>query len=255
MNPYLTSTVGCILLAAGIVGSALLGHRVGRRRRAADNSDGELHTGTIDAAIFSLLGLLVAFTFANAYSRFEQRRQLLVSLSQNNCGPQYRAAANQPAPRPRGFLEQLFGGNDNNDAADPDVAPNTMPAGSTFRTVCVRMCDGFYFPVGDNVGRERLHQDARTCAARCDGEAALYYYPLNGGSVETMVDLRGQPYAQTTTAFLYRKTLVQGCTCKPAPWSAAIPRPLRRNAHCSTSKRSCDRRAAASSGFFRQRSM
>ena len=28
------------------------------------------------------------------------------------------------------------------------------------------------------------------------------------------------PYAQTTTAFLYRKTLVQGCTCKPAPWLA-----------------------------------
>ncbi len=84
----------------------------------------------------------------------------------------------------------------------------------------MRTCDGFYFPIGDNVGRERLHQDARACSARCDGEAKLYYYPTNGGSTETMVDMAGRPYAQTETAFLYRKTLVQGCTCKPAPWSA-----------------------------------
>jgi len=89
-----------------------------------------------------------------------------------------------------------------------------------YRTLCVRACDGFYFPIGDNVGRERLYQDARTCQARCDGEAALYYYPLNGGSVETMVDMAGRPYKQLSTAFLYRKTLVQGCSCKPAPWSA-----------------------------------
>ena len=91
---------------------------------------------------------------------------------------------------------------------------------SQYRTLCVRTCDGFYFPIGDNVGRERLHQDARACTARCDGEAKLFYYPTNGGSVETMVDMTGRPYAQTETAFLYRKTLVQGCTCKAAPWSA-----------------------------------
>jgi hypothetical protein len=91
---------------------------------------------------------------------------------------------------------------------------------SKYRTLCVRTCDGFYFPIGDNVGRERLHQDARACSARCDGESKLFYYPTNGGSVETMVDMAGRPYAQTETAFLYRKTLVQGCTCKAAPWSA-----------------------------------
>lgn len=76
------------------------------------------------------------------------------------------------------------------------------------------------FPIGDNVGRERLYQDARTCQARCNGEAQLYYYPTNGGTIETMVDMAGRPYAQTPTAFLYRKRLIEGCTCKPAPWSA-----------------------------------
>jgi uncharacterized protein DUF2865 len=89
-----------------------------------------------------------------------------------------------------------------------------------YRTLCVRTCDGFYFPIGDNVGRERLYTDARTCAARCDGEARLFYYPTPGGSPETMVDLTGKPYAQMPNAFVYRKTLVQGCSCKAAPWSA-----------------------------------
>ncbi len=102
----------------------------------------------------------------------------------------------------------------------PGYGDTGWPQDNTrYRSVCVRTCDGFYFPVGDNVGRERLYQDARTCQARCDGEATLYYYPLSGGSVETMVDLRGAPYAQSQTAFLYRKKLVEGCSCKPAPWS------------------------------------
>lgn len=89
-----------------------------------------------------------------------------------------------------------------------------------YRTLCVRTCDGFYFPIGDGVGRERLHQDARTCESRCTSEARLYYYPVQGGSPETMVDLAGRPYVQERNAFLYRKQLVSGCTCKAPPWSA-----------------------------------
>jgi hypothetical protein len=94
------------------------------------------------------------------------------------------------------------------------------PDNTRYRSLCVRTCDGFYFPIGDNVTRERLYADARTCMSRCDGEAQLYYYPTRGGSPETMVDLSGRPYAQTQTAFLYRKRLVEGCTCRAKPWSA-----------------------------------
>ena len=90
----------------------------------------------------------------------------------------------------------------------------------TYRTLCVRTCDGFYFPISDSVRRERLHHDSHACMQRCDGEARLFYYPTAGGSVETMVDLAGHPYADLPNAFRYRKALVDACTCKPAPWSA-----------------------------------
>jgi hypothetical protein len=89
-----------------------------------------------------------------------------------------------------------------------------------YRTLCVRMCDGFYYPMSNGVRRERLYRDNRACMQGCDGEARLFYYPTTGGSVETMVDLAGRSYASLPNAFRYRKTLVEGCACKPAPWSA-----------------------------------
>ncbi len=89
----------------------------------------------------------------------------------------------------------------------------------TYRTLCVRLCDGFYFPISDGVRRERLYSDSHQCSQRCDGEARLFYYPTTGGSPETMIDLAGHRYADLPNAFRYRKALVNGCTCKPAPWS------------------------------------
>lgn len=88
-----------------------------------------------------------------------------------------------------------------------------------YSTMCVRLCDGYYFPLSHGVRRGRLYQDSRKCRRRCDGEARLFYFRTDGGGVETMVDMAGRAYTQLPNAFRYRKALVNGCTCKPAPWS------------------------------------
>jgi hypothetical protein len=106
------------------------------------------------------------------YTRDLQRRQILVSLNQNNCGPQYRNVALPPA-RPRGFLDQLFGNTDEN----PDVAPNEMPNDGSggFRTVCVRMCDGAFFPISFATVQNRFGEDEALCKRQCPAaEVALY---------------------------------------------------------------------------------
>lgn len=90
---------------------------------------------------------------------------------------------------------------------------------NVYATMCVRLCDGFYFPISHGVRRGRLYQDSRSCMRRCDGEARLFYYKTDGGSVEMMVDMAGRAYADLPNAFRYRKALVNGCACKPAPWS------------------------------------
>src|SRR5258707_425258 len=72
--------------------------------------------------------------------RENQRRSILLALAQNNCGPQYANAARGPG----NFLDNLFGNNNNNPSMP---SADFGPQSGTYRTVCVRSCDGGYFPI------------------------------------------------------------------------------------------------------------
>jgi hypothetical protein len=92
---------------------------------------------------------------------------------------------------------------------------------SSYRTLCVRLCDGYYFPVSAAAPSSSLARDADKCSASCGADARLFYHASVGGSVETMIDLTGMAYSSLPNAFRYRKTLVEGCSCRPQPWSEA----------------------------------
>jgi len=55
-----------------------IGRRIGIRRMAQDAEGARAGVGAVEGAIFGLLGLLIAFTFSGAASRFDSRRQLIV---------------------------------------------------------------------------------------------------------------------------------------------------------------------------------
>lgn len=97
--------------------------------------------------------------------------------------------------------------------------PAARSFGDGYRTVCVRLCDGFYFPVSSSVGTERLETDEATCQRSCSSPAKLYYYRNRDGSPETMTDREGHPYLGLMTAFQHRVTYDPACTCKATPWS------------------------------------
>jgi Protein of unknown function (DUF2865) len=89
--------------------------------------------------------------------------------------------------------------------------------GGTYRTLCVRTCDGYYFPISFSTTSDRFADDANTCAAMCPGaEAQLYYHQNPGGGPEDMVSIAGEPYSALPTAFKYRTSIDASCTCKPA---------------------------------------
>jgi hypothetical protein len=67
------------LLFAGMIGMQVLGHRFGRRRAAEETGDGMAGSAAIEASLFALLGLLVAFTFSGADTRLDARRHLIVA--------------------------------------------------------------------------------------------------------------------------------------------------------------------------------
>lgn len=155
------------------------------------------------------------------YTRDLQRRQILVSLSQNNCGPQYRNVNTTPTQRPRGFLDQLFGNNDES----PDVSPNAMPDGAASRTVCVRMCDGFFFPISFATVQSRFAEDEALCKRQCPAaEVSLYTYGNPGQDIQQAVSLSGQLYSSSPNAFKYRTEFNPGCSCRGPgqSWSDAL---------------------------------
>jgi uncharacterized membrane protein YagU involved in acid resistance len=83
-----------------------LGRRVGVARLAADPEGAHKGTGAVDAAIYGLLGLLMAFTFSGAATRFEERRQL-IRAEANAIGTAY-LRLDLLAPEARGPLQERF---------------------------------------------------------------------------------------------------------------------------------------------------
>jgi hypothetical protein len=55
-----------------------VGRRIGLRQLAKDPEGAGAGVGAVEAAVFALLGLLIAFTFSGAASRLDSRRQLIV---------------------------------------------------------------------------------------------------------------------------------------------------------------------------------
>jgi hypothetical protein len=135
-----------------------------------------------------------------------QRRQLIGQLAQNNCGPQYRAAAVEAGPM--GFLDALFNGRIISPGGDG------APSG-TFRTVCVRACDGYYFPISYSTVPSRFADDQRVCQRECPAtDAQLYTYRNPGEDINQAVSLGGQPYTALPAAFQYRKEFTAACSCR-----------------------------------------
>ena len=134
-----------------------------------------------------------------------QRRGVIAQLAQNNCGAQYTRAAAQAGPG--NFLETIFGGiiNPGGDGG---------PAG-TYRTVCVRTCDGYFFPVSYSTVPDHFADDQRSCQRMCPAsEAVLYSYRNPGEDITQAVSVSGRTYTELPNAFRYRREFTAGCSCR-----------------------------------------
>lgn len=157
--------------------------------------------------------------------RENQRRSVLTALAQNNCGPQYAAAA---ARGPGNFIENLFGGggggaNPNTPLPPPDAQYGGQSG--TFRTVCVRTCDGAYFPISFATSSARFAADEQICKAQCPAaEASLFAYRNPGEDINQAVSISGQSYSSLPNAFKYRTEFNPSCSCRAAgqSWAEAL---------------------------------
>lgn len=149
--------------------------------------------------------------------RDNQRRSVLIALAQNNCGPQYASMARSPG----GLIDNLFG---NSGPVSP-LPDQPVQSGGTYRTVCVRSCDGGYFPISFATVPGRFPDDERTCKALCPAaDATLFTYPNPGGDINQAVSVNGQPYSSSPNAFKFRTEFNPSCSCKAQgqTWADAL---------------------------------
>lgn len=143
-----------------------------------------------------------------------QRLKLKAAIERGNCSAAAKEtvarATNPPPP-----------------AAEPAKAAGSKPkprkfrTGHSYRTMCVRLCDGYYFPISYSVPASRFPQDAKACQARCPGaDTALYAHRVPGEESADMVSATtGLPYRELENAFAHRtqsREKVQGCGCQVA---------------------------------------
>ena len=153
-----------------------------------------------------------------AGGRGNRRRQaeLMDALARNGCSGG-RPMPQQARRESGGGLFGWFGrgGSDEEEAAQPQgpVYRSIDPNGR-YRSVCVRTCDGFFFPVSYQTYASRLSQDASVCQSSCAAPAELYVYRNPGQEIDQAISLNGTAYSDLPNAFKYRKEYVTGCSCK-----------------------------------------
>jgi hypothetical protein len=96
-----TIVAGCLFVMMLV--SVDIGYRIGHRRKSSDPQTSIEVIGTVDAAVFGLLGLILAFTFSGASDRLVLRRAQIVQEA-NAIGTAYLridvlAQSDQPAIR------------------------------------------------------------------------------------------------------------------------------------------------------------
>ena len=106
MNYALYAILIASILFVGILLLLEVGRRAGKRRIAKDAKADMAGIGVIDAAVFALLGLLLAFTFSGAGTRFDSRRQLIVKET-NDIGTAYLRVDLLPASAQSALREKF----------------------------------------------------------------------------------------------------------------------------------------------------
>ena len=157
----------------------------------------------------------------------------------------YNAECRNAPAGPSNIFEALFGGVARLASAPPWQPPTDervepldrdegSPNGSEEKSgvnahsgsyvVCVRTCDGSFFPVSYSGIGSRADSLEEVCRALCpNADMALYSFPF-GGTIEQAASPTGEPYANLPNAGKFQQTYDASCSCrrKGQSWAEAL---------------------------------
>ena len=99
--------------------------------------------------------------------------------------------------------------------ADPLDPANDDPAKGGAKLVCVRTCDGGFFPLASSARRGGAEGMADMCRALCPNVESKPYTYFSSADIEQAVGLDGTPYKALPNALKFRTKFDPACTCKP----------------------------------------
>ncbi|WP_296205049.1 DUF2865 domain-containing protein, partial [uncultured Hyphomicrobium sp.] len=145
--------------------------------------------------------------------------EIVRELARNNCGASYQQQARRQSG---GGVSNFWEDGESSDYRGGGGSGFGSLPYATYRTVCVRLCDGYYFPVSFSTLPNHFQRDEEVCQSKCAAPAQLFYHQNPGAGMEQAVDARtNQPYTSLKTAFRYRKEYINGCSCKMTEYQPA----------------------------------
>jgi hypothetical protein len=139
----------------------------------------------LQCGVISLLTLLLAVLAISSSTPFGVQSAAAQEIKSTGTGKIQLAQA---------WIRELFGtgvapGPPDQSPRDEEIAPKrkehrpprlqrpTTPFAGTYRTVCVRLCDGFYFPISFSTYRSHFQKDAQRCEQSCPNRSRLFAHP------------------------------------------------------------------------------
>lgn len=158
-----------------------------------------------------------------------RRAQLLAAYQRYGCdGSQQQRGVIYAQPQ-TGIFERLFGSSGTVDQRretfseidselDEELKEKARLGGRT--AICVRTCDGFFFPVNFE-GLTARDEHSQVCQALCPGADTMVMYMRLGAEIETAATRDGQAYTAFPFALKYRESRDNACYCRPPGTTAA----------------------------------
>ncbi len=165
----------------------------------------------------------------------DNRRRALMAAIDDNCrSGVYQTQPIAPQPQqPRTLFEALFGVPDRSlpppgmqeldgSLIDPNAQEKREPTWGAGRPVCVRTCDGFFFPLSNSPGGRDNQEDM--CRALCPAAETEVFYMAGDGDIQNASRRGGGSYAGLPNAGRYLRQFDASCSCKKQgqSWAQAL---------------------------------
>lgn len=162
--------------------------------------------GQIEARMANMRGNLDRLQ--NVADRGSAQRNALIARYNQLCTRQAAPTGN--------FFEQLFGGGDPS-SGPPEDFPQPEETGPRrgSKAVCVRTCDGYFFPISFNAFGQSTDRLADLCRAQCPNVDTEVFTYSPSRDITDAVSINGQPYTSLANALKYRRSVDHACTCRP----------------------------------------